>query len=88
MAGKACGDPALTTEPSLAPDVRRRLAVARLIIAVPALFLCVFAVVAAFRMTGRPLGDWALWLALAPVLLGFAGLVAHALWQLKTGKPK
>ena len=88
MGGEAPDDPPVTEEQRVAVGTRRRLAMARLIFAVPALFLGVLVLAGAYRMTGRPLGDGAFWFALAPIVLGFAGLAGHAIWQMKTGKSK
>lgn len=86
MGGETPDRPAVTEEALLAGQTRRRLALARLVFAVPGLFLGVFVVVGGYRMTGRALGDRAFWLALAPIVLGFAGLAGHALRQLRAPK--
>jgi hypothetical protein len=87
MGGEAPDHPALEGEPDAAAATRRRLALLKLVAAVPAFFLCALAVLVAYRTTGRRLGDAVFWIALAPILGGLAAFVGHALWQLRASRP-
>ena len=88
MGGEAPGNPVLEEEQDAAAATRRKLAVVKLVLAVPAFFLGVLTVVLAYRMTGRRLGDAVFWTALAPILVAFAAFVGHALWPLRRRKPR
>ena len=87
MGGQAPDHPSLEQAGQPSWETRRRLALARIIFAVPGLFLGVITLVGAYRMMGRPLGDGPFWLVLAPIALGFAGVVGYALWQLRRKEP-
>lgn len=87
MGGEAPGNPVLGEGQDVAAETRRKLALVKLVVAVPAFFFGVLGVVVAYRMTGRRLGDAAFWTVLAPILAAFAAFVGHAVWQLRARKP-
>jgi hypothetical protein len=70
-----------------AAAARRRFALLKLVVAVPAFFLAALAVLVAYRTTGRRLGDAVFWIVLAPILGGLAAFAGHALWQLRAPRP-
>ncbi|MBI5015792.1 MAG: hypothetical protein HZB55_09925 [Deltaproteobacteria bacterium] len=86
MGGEAPDNTQLAPDPDAAAAARRKLAVVKLVLAVPGFFLGALTLAIAYRMTGRRLGDAVFWLALAPILAGFAALAGHALWQLRRNR--
>jgi hypothetical protein len=68
--------------------VQRKLALAQLILGVPAILVIVFILVAGYRLTGRSLGDLIFWLVLLTILVVFGVYYVQAFLLLRRSGQK
>lgn len=62
---------------------RRRFALIRLAVGVPAFVLAAFGLILGYRLAGLPLGDGRFWWVLGPVAGAFALYFGHAIMSLR-----
>lgn len=88
MGGQTPAGAGLERFPDLREAARRRFALVRLAVGVPAFVVAVFGLFLGYRLAELPLGDGRFWWVLGPVAGAFALYFGHAILCLRRRSPE